>query len=164
MDRWTIISKTADQAEWWANQRISKIIELSNATMALNPFLIPLLIDLQGYDDIDELVDFLVGGHLNVGHATGFGKLIDEKILPNVFKTNKLDKTFRSINGFTSSIYDEIDHIVQNNSGKSLLSVKASKWTIQLTMAVQLNKAFCEILDEKEKGIDWLKFLSSING
>lgn len=37
---------------------------------------------------------------------------------------------------------------------KSLLSLKASRWTIQLTMAVQLNKAFNEILHKHKDKYD----------
>ena len=163
MDKKTIISKTADQAKWWALQRISKIKELSNGTMAINPFLIPLISGLQGTQEVDELVDFLIGGHLSVGHATGFGKLIDEKILPIVFGTSKLDKAYRKKNNYTSSIFDEIDHIVRNKDGVHFLSLKASKWTIQLTMAVQLNKAFCDIIElRKAKKIRFDKIVIGV--
>ncbi len=38
--------------------------------------------------------------------------------------------------------------MTHEDGSKSLLSLKAGKWTIQLTMAVQLNRAFDEILTE----------------
>jgi len=45
------------------------------------------------------------------------------------------------------SVFDKIDHIILPAQGKpaKLLSLKAGGWTIQLTMAVQLNKAFEEL-------------------
>jgi hypothetical protein len=73
---------------------------------------------------------------------------MDEKILPKVFGTTKLDKAARKNRPLSMSIFDEIDHIVGGRGGKSvkLLSLKAGRWTIQLTMAVQLNKAFTKLL------------------
>jgi hypothetical protein len=90
----------------------------------------------------------LLAGHLMTGYTTSFGKLIDEKILPNVFKTKKLNKSFRRENEpFREACFDEIDHLVEHpNVGPVLLSLKASRWSIQLTMAVQINKSFHEIL------------------
>ncbi len=121
--------------------------------MAVNPFLIPFVMDLHGFSDLGELTTFLVGGHFATGHATGFGKLIDEKVLPNVFGTTRLSAQYRREHKpFERSIFDEIDHIVPGTHGTDLLSLKAGRWTIQLTMAVQLNAAFNDIIKAREQG------------
>lgn len=73
---------------------------------------------------------------------------MDEKILPNVFGTVKLNASYRkNTSPLIEACFNEIDHIVPR-SGKlpALLSLKASKWTIQLTAATQLNHAFSTIL------------------
>jgi hypothetical protein len=136
-------------AKWWFGQRKQKLVEQLNETMSVNPFLLPFLFDYHDLDGFEKLADLLMAAHLMTGHATGFGKLVDEKILPNVFKTKKLDSSFRRLNKpFSKSCFDEVDHLVLRSSGeKELLSLKAGKWTIQLTMAVQLNKAFHEIIE-----------------
>lgn len=134
-------------ALWWINQRRMKLKKQLSETMSVNPFLMPFIFDYHGLDNFEQLVDLLVAGHLITGHNTGFGKLIDEKILPNVFGTTKLDRAFRSSNPpFDNSSFNEIDHIVSRSDGTTeLLSLKAGKWTIQLSMAIQLNTAFNEI-------------------
>jgi len=72
---------------------------------------------------------------------------MDEKILPRVFGTTKLDAPFRRQSKiYSKSCFDEVDHLIQRkNRLPDILSLKAGKWTIQLTMAVQLNAAFSEI-------------------
>ena len=154
MDRTLVVEKTAEQAQWWAAQRIQKLKEFSSENISINPFLLPLIMELHGYESSEDLVSFMMGGHLSTSHATGFGKLIDEKILPNVFNTIKLNKEYRSRNIYKNSIFDEIDHIVPRlNNDVYLLSLKAGRWTIQLTMAVQLNKSFAEIIELKNKNL-----------
>jgi hypothetical protein len=121
--------------------------------MAVNPFLIPLMLALGDIDSFDELAQLLLAGHFSVGHATGFGKLIDEKVLPKVFNTVKLDSKFRKKLPWSRSMFDEIDHLVTMSNGDVyLLCLKAGRWTIQLTMAVQLNKAFVDILKARAAG------------
>lgn len=134
--------------KWWINERMNKLREQASSSMSINPLMLPIIFELHGLHNFDELSKLFVGSHLMVGHSTGFGKLIDEKILPNVFETTKLDSNFRkSTNPYHESCFDEIDHIVPREGGKpDLLSMKSSKWTIQLTMAVQLNSAFNEII------------------
>jgi hypothetical protein len=119
-------------------------------TMTVNPLMLPILFSLHDLKDYTEVGELLIAGHLMVGHSTGFGKLIDEKILPDVFGTTKLNKAFRNTTPpFHQSEFDEIDHLLTYPDGTaSLLSVKSSRWTIQLTMAVQLNKAFKDIRDK----------------
>lgn len=133
---------------WWLNERRKKLVEQLSDSMSVNPFLLPLLFEFHGLTHFGQLSDLVVSGHLYIGHATGFGKLIDEKILPSVFGTAKLGKAYRASNPpLNLHVFDEIDHIVTRpNGSRELLSLKAGKWTIQLTMAVQLNAAFNSIL------------------
>lgn len=146
----SIISETSRWTIWWIEQRKKKLREQLSDTMSVNPFLLPILFEFHNIKDFGQLSNFIVASHLMIGHGTGFGKLIDEKILPNVFKTEKLDKAYRQTTPpFTEACFNEIDHVVKRPDGATdLLSLKAGKWTIQLTMAMQLNYAFKEILDQ----------------
>jgi hypothetical protein len=142
-----VVQGVAQWTVWWLAERRKKLVEQLSDTMSVNPFLLPLLFEFHGLQQFSELSDLVVGGHLMTGHSTGFGKLIDEKILPGVFNTSKLDSTHRRNAGYKDSCFDEIDHVVTRQDGTSeLLSLKAGKWTIQLTMAVQLNRTFHEIV------------------
>jgi hypothetical protein len=155
-----IITKVGETVVWWIGERKKKFEGLSHESMAQNPFLFPLLSEMHGLDSLESLADFLLIGHFATGHATGFGKFIDEKVLPNVFGTTKLTREFRKrTRPFSHACFDEIDHIVNHADGSiTLLSLKASKWTIQLSMAVQLNQAFTEILRLKAAGeVDFAK-------
>lgn len=149
-----VVAGVAEITFWWLTTRRQKLVELQHESMAVNPFMAPLLMSLGGMFDFEELAEYLVGGHSLQGNATGFGKLVDEKILPRVFETTKLDRAFRrSTPPYERSKYDEIDHIVWHGDKKALLSVKAGRWTIQLTMAVQLNHAFAHIKSDIENGV-----------
>ena len=152
MDRATVVDGVKKQAAWWLDERLKKIRAEKHDTMEVNPFMAPLISALHGHSDFLELADFLLGGHFAIGHATGFGKLIDEKILPKVFGTTKLDKATRKGNIFQHSCFDNIDHVVTTNGRETLLSLKASKWTIQLGQAVELNKSFKDIRDRLKNG------------
>jgi len=145
-----VVGNVKHWAKWWILQRKQKLEKQLNETMSINPFMMPFLFDYHDLQNLDELVGLIIAGHLMTGHATGFGKLIDEKILPNVFGTTKLDSGFRKLTiPFNKSCFDEVDHyIIRENGSKQLLSLKAERWTIQLTMAVQLNTAFYEILSD----------------
>jgi hypothetical protein len=148
MDKRHVVTKVAEQVVWWMGERRKKLEELRHETMAVNPFLVPLVFDIHGFADFESLAGFLVAGHLATGYATGFGKLIDEKVLPRVFNTHKLDKKARAGHPLNMPVFDEIDHLIISPAGsKKLLSLKAGKWTIQLTMAVQLNKTFAELIE-----------------
>jgi hypothetical protein len=149
MKKASVIAGVSKQIVWWMGERQKKLVELRHETMSVNPFLMPLVFGIHQFQNFDELAEFLVAAHLSTGYATGFGKLIDEKILPQVFGTTKLDKAARQSRPFSMSVFDEIDHIIPSAYGKpaKLLSLKAGRWTIQLTMAVQLNKAFNELLE-----------------
>ncbi len=149
MNKQDIINGVREWTIWWIEQRERKLRQELSHTMAVNPFLMPFLNEFHDLNDLEELIGLMIQSHLMVGHNTGFGKLVDEKFLPNVFGTIKLDRNYRRQNApFIESCFDEIDHIVIRPDGRTeLLSLKAGRWTIQLTMAVQLNKAFKDILD-----------------
>lgn len=137
---------------WWISQRQKKIRETVNQTMEINPFLAPLIWNLHGFNNGSELAEFLIGGHFYIGHGTGFGKFIDEKILPEVFKTQKLSRSSRVAMQMTHSAYDNIDHVVEKEGKRYLLSLKAGKWTIQLGQAVNLNASLNQICEFRTAG------------
>lgn len=147
MNKAEVIAGVSAQIEWWMGERQKKLAELRHETMSVNPFLLPLIFGIHEFKDFDELAGFLVAAHLSTGYATGFGKLIDEKILPEVFGTIKLAKSMRQAAPLSMSVFDEIDHIIPSANGNvKLLSLKAGRWTIQLTMAKQLNRTFGDLL------------------
>jgi hypothetical protein len=148
-----IINEVKICTVWWVKERRKKLEEQLTETMAVNPFVLPFFFDYHGIESFEELADLILAAHLLIGHNTGFGKLIDEKILPNVFGTRKLTADYRKRNiELLDACFNEIDHIVQRPDGNSeLMSLKAGKWTIQLTMAMQLNTAFNEILTKYPK-------------
>lgn len=151
MDRQAVVTGVANWTHWWIDERKKKFRNELSETMSVNPFMLPILFELHGIQSFEELSNFIVGSHLMIGHSTGFGKLMDEKILPGVFGTIKLDKKYRgATEPYLLSRFNEIDHVVRRPSRQlpDLLSLKAGKWTIQLTMAKQLNTAFNEILGD----------------
>ena len=143
-----IVAGVSQQTTWWVNQRMKKLRQHLSSTMSVNPFILPFLFEYHSLVNFDELQDLTIASHLVTGHNTGFGKLIDEKILPQVFGTIKLDKQYRAENQpFHKACFNEVDHIIRRDDNRvELLSQKAGKWTIQLSMAVQLNRAFEEII------------------
>ena len=145
-----VVSGVKERTQWWIGQRRGKLEDQLNETMSINPFMMPFLFDYHNLDSFEDLADLIIVSHLMTGHNTGFGKLIDEKILPNVFGAKKLDSNFRKkTHPFNEACFDEIDHLIEREDGtKELLSLKAGKWTIQLTAAVQLNTSFNEILNQ----------------
>jgi hypothetical protein len=153
MDRELIIQRVSDLTAWWIGQRTAKILQVEHGSMEVNPFLAPLICALHGLHNSRELSDFVTAGHFYIGHGTGFGKLIDEKILPEAFGTEKLDKSYRKQKGLQHPAYDDIDHIVTKPDGRYLLSQKASKWTIQLGQAMGLNRSFKTLLDMRDQGL-----------
>jgi hypothetical protein len=146
-DRDALIKLVGEETCWMVKQRMGKLKEALYGSMSVMPFLIPILFDIHGATTVQELGDLLVMGHLMVGHSTSFGKLIDEKILPKVFKTEKFTGAYRAAHKpFLEASFNEIDHLVNTPNGPALLSLKASRWTIQLTAAIELNNAFNTIL------------------
>lgn len=154
IEREAVISGVAAQVEWWVGMRRKKLAELSHSSHAVNPLLLPIIMNMHGFTGITELAGFMLSGHLVEGHATGFGKLIDEKVLENVFGTIKLDAGFRrDHHQFLASEYDNIDHLVPRPGGSyDLLSLKAGRWSIQLGQAVQLNRSFQVLVDSRASG------------
>ncbi|WP_416429186.1 hypothetical protein [Paenarthrobacter nicotinovorans] len=143
-----VVSGTKKELLWWIDQREDKLQGAGSETMSVNPFMLPVVAALHGIDTQDELATLLMGAHLMQGHSTGFGKLLDEKLLPRVFGTTKLDKKFRSSTPpYSHSAFNEIDHLVSRPNGIELLSLKASPWTINLSTATELNKSFKGIRD-----------------
>jgi hypothetical protein len=146
-DRDSVVTIVSEETRWMIKQRMGKLREAMLESMSVMPFLMPILFDIHGATGMDELGELLVVGHLMVGHSTSFGKLLDEKVLPKAFKTEKLTGQYREANPpFKEACFNEIDHLIKRPDGPILLSLKASRWTIQLTNAVGLNKAFHEIL------------------
>jgi hypothetical protein len=163
MDQDNIIAKVAELTTWWIGQRSAKIIQVEHGSMEVNPFLAPLICALHGLENARELANFVTAGHFYIGHGTGFGKLIDEKILPQAFGTAKLDKAYRQANGLTDPAFDDIDHIVTKDDGVYLLSQKASKWTIQLGQAMGLNRSFHSLLARRDRGeIEFQKIIVGV--
>lgn len=153
IEKESIVDGTATLIKWWLRNRLKKIREVNYETMAINPFMAPLVMAIHSHTRFEELASFLLGGHFWIGHATGFGKLVDEKILPQVFGTVKLDTQFRRRQPFNKVEFDDIDHIVERADGVYYLSLKAGRWTIQLGQAVGLNRAFANLIDLRNQGV-----------
>jgi len=145
MNKELVVKKTAEVCEWWIDQRLNKIRKQQIETMSINPFLVPLIAGIHGLETNRTIGEYLIIGHLLTGYNTGFGKLVDEKLLPKVFGTAKLDRKYRSQQGLTHACFDDIDHVVIKGGQVTLLSLKAGRWTIQLGQAVNLNHSFAEI-------------------
>lgn len=152
LSRSQVVDGTAEVVRWWLSTRLTKFKDLSHESMAINPFMAPVLMALHSHQDFDELAELLLGGHFMSGHSTGFGKLIDEKLLPTVFGTRKLDKEFRRTSPYDLSLFDEVDHVVGSGDEAEFLSLKSSRWTIQLSMAMRLNAAFTKLVELRAAG------------
>lgn len=142
-----VVSGTKEVVLWWLNNRQQhKFQNPQHETFNPNPFLLPLIASLHGTDSVEELGEVLLAGHLVGGHNTGFGKLFDEKLLPKVFCTSKLDKAYRaSTPPYSQSAFNDIDHVVHRDRYDDLLSLKSSRWTINLGGAKDLNRSFEQI-------------------
>jgi hypothetical protein len=163
MDEESVVSKVSDLTSWWIDQRAAKIAQVEHDSMEVNPFLAPLICALHGLENARQLATFVTAGHFYIGHGTGFGKLIDEKILPQAFGTHKLDKAYRVANDLTDPAFDDIDQIVEKADGNYLLSQKASKWTIQLGQAMGLNRSFKSLLEMRDRGeINFVKIVVGV--
>lgn len=150
IDRDTIIEKVAILVHDLIIRRLNKLRgDNISAFLNVNPFLLSCLRDFHSFSTVHSIADFLFIAHMAQGHSTAFGKLIDEKILPQAFNTVKLDAAERQRRRLTAAAYNEIDHIVNPNSDDEwcLLSLKASAWTIQDTAAHNLYNAFKQIGD-----------------
>ena len=149
-----VLAGVSKWVEWWVGNRRNKLIKLNHESHAINPFLLPIIMSMHGFASIRDLAFFMLSGHLVEGHATGFGKLIDEKILSNVFGTIMVDRKFRKDNPeYQASQFDNIDHIVvRQGASQDLLSLKAGRWSIQLGQAVQLNRSFQVLVRSRDAG------------
>lgn len=143
-----VVSRTCEVVSWWLTNRAKKFAAGQKDTMNVNPFMLPLVSALHGTTSVEELGEVLLAAHLLGGHSTGFGKLIDEKLLPTVFGTSKLDARFRaSTPPYSQAAFNDIDHVVHRGASVDLLSLKASPWTLNLSMARDLNTSFEQIRD-----------------
>ena len=149
MGRDEVVNGTLGVASWWLeNRQAEKILSERHDTFNPNPFLLPLVAALHGAHSARELSDIVTIGHLMGGNNTGFGKLIDERLLPLVFGTQKLTKGFRAATPpYRHSAFNDVDHLVKHDGKTALLSLKASRWTINLGAARDLNRSFAEIND-----------------
>ncbi len=144
-----VVNKVAVETKWMVGQRMDKLREGLHDSMSISPFLIPIIFDLHYASNFAELAELLIAGHLMIGHFTSFGKLIDEKILPKVFGTIKLTSQYRANNSpLIESCFNEIDHLIPKRERSALVSLKSSRWTINLSQATALNAAFAEILQD----------------
>lgn len=141
-----VIAGVARETQWMIDKRMDKLRGGLYESMSINPFLIPILFEIHDATSFADLGELLLVGHLVGGHHTSFGKLIDEKVLSNVFGTHKLSKAYRKETPpLEESCFNEIDHIVYRDGKPVLLSLKASRWSIQLTMAKEINTSFDHI-------------------
>ncbi len=146
LKRKDLVFGVARETQWMIGKRMEKLRKELHESMSINPFLIPILFEIHNAKTFSDLGELLLVGHLVGGHNTSFGKLIDEKVLPRVFGTHKLDKAYRKDNPpLEESCFNEIDHIVFRDGRPILLSLKASRWTIQLTNAKAINTSFDHI-------------------
>lgn len=142
-----VIEGVAALVDAFLKRRLNKLTGNISEFLNINPFLVSALRDFHSFKKLDDLADFMFISHMAAGHATGFGKLVDEKILPKVFGTLKLDKKMRLEKQMLAPAFDEIDHMVNPDSPDewSLLSLKAGPWTIQNSTAHSLYEAFKSI-------------------
>ena len=149
-----VVNEVGKWSRWLVKTRRAKFAKLNHGSMATNPFLAPVISHMHGLKDAESLGDFLLGGHLYNGYNTSFGKFVDEKVLPHVFGTVKLDKKFRKgTQPYTAAMFNDVDHLIPRDGGApDLLSLKASRWTIQLGQARNLNDSFKKIIDLEAAG------------
>ncbi len=147
-----IIEGTAHEVSLFLGRRLRKLRTHISGVLNINPFLMCALQDFHQIKDQLSLAECVLNWHLGTGHATGFGKMVDEKLLPNVFNTIRLDSTFRYQPPYNSPPFDDIDHLVVRNDGKYLLSLKASSWTIQYGQAMGLYNNFLQLGKQNFQG------------
>jgi hypothetical protein len=148
----SIIEGTATEIELFLARRLRKLRTEISGVLNINPFLMCALQDFHQIKNQDALANFMLNWHLGNGHATGFGKMIDEKLLPNVFGTTRLDSTFRHLAPYNSEPFDDIDHLVHRSDGEYRLSLKASSWTIQYGQAMGLYRNFHALGEQRQQG------------
>lgn len=142
IDRAECVAGTAKETALFLGRRLRKLRTKIGGVLNVNPFLLRALKDFHQITDQLSLAQFLLTAHLGGGHATGFGKMIDEKVLPQVFRTKRLDSSCRDVSPYNKEIFDDIDHLVTRKDGEYLLSLKAGAWSIQLGQAMGLYRHF----------------------
>jgi len=143
--RTEVIDGMAHETALFLGRRLRKLRTKISGVLNINPFLLCALRDFHSITDQRSLADFMLIWHLGGGHATSFGKMIDERVLPIIFKTVRLDATFRHEQPYSTPPFDDIDHLVNRADGQYLLSLKASSWTIQYGQAMGLYRNFLEL-------------------
>lgn len=143
--RTEVVEGTATETALFLARRLRKLRTHISGVLNINPFLLCALKDFHRITDQQSLAEFMLIWHLGAGHSTSFGKMVDERILPNVFRTVRLDSTFRHQPPYNTAPFDVIDHLVHRNDGEFLLSLKASSWSIQYGMAMDLYRNFLEL-------------------
>ncbi len=153
MDRVGVIDGVATEIAEFIERRRARLLDTVHSTVAINPFLTPLAAALNGFESVTETALFFATGHLLDGHQTGFGKLVDERILPNVFGTTKLSGPYRqSTPPYSAPMFGVIDHLVEKPGGQDLLPLKAGRWSIQLGQALNMNDGFARLIAAREAG------------
>ncbi|MCW0367079.1 hypothetical protein NB699_002062 [Xanthomonas sacchari] len=149
-----VIEGVATLTDAFLKRRLIKLTGNIGQFLNVNPFLVSALRDFHSFNKLSDLAEFMFIGHMASGHSTGFGKLVDEKILPEVFGTLKLTARVRAEKLMTAAAFNEIDHVVNPQSPDqwSLLSLKAGPWTIQDSTAHSLYEAFKGIGDFQRFG------------
>lgn len=151
----TVVDGVANEIALFLSRRLRKLRTHISGVLNINPFLMRALQTFHRITDQRSLADFMLIWHLGGGHATSFGKMVDERLLPNVFNTIRLDSTFRHTPPYNRPPFDDIDHLVDRHDGRYLLSLKASGWTIQYGQAMGLYGNFLSLGKEQlqDKGV-----------
>lgn len=145
-----VVDGVAEEVKLFITRRAEKVSQEIGSFLNINPFLLAAVSEMHELKNQLKLAEFLLAAHLATGHSTSFGKMVDERLLPNVFGTAKLNAAYRRSNNLMDSVYDDIDHEVTFDNGKTfLLSLKAGSWTIQHGQAMELYKNFKELGDKK---------------
>jgi hypothetical protein len=142
IEREIIEAGTAKEISLFLARRLRKLRTHISGVLNVNPFLMCALEDFHQIRNQTSLAQFMLNWHLGGGHATSFGKMVDERLLPGVFGTTRLDSTFRDTPPFNEEPFDDIDHLVIRTDGEYRLSLKASSWTIQYGQAMGLYRNF----------------------
>jgi len=150
-----IVQGTANEIALFLSRRLTKLRTQISGVLNINPFLMAALRDFHQFTDQTALAEFMLSWHLGTGHATSFGKMIDERLLPHVFGTTRLDTTCRHQEPYNRPPFDDIDHIIYRSDGAYLLSLKASSWTIQYGQAMGLYNNFRQLGEQhlEQRGI-----------
>lgn len=152
INRTRIVEGTSQEISLFLGRRLRKLRTEVGGVLNINPFLMCALQNFHTITDQASLAACILDWHLGTGHATSFGKMIDERLLPNVFQTTRLDSTFRNVRPYNTPPFDDIDHLVHRSDGQYLLSLKASSWTIQYGQAMGLYRNFRQLGDLKLQG------------